>query len=371
MRDSFLSIAGPLGPAGDPSQGDTMTFPEPTSQENPLGIEGMAFLEYTGPDAQALRGLFRRLGFTRLGKGKNRSIELYEQNECIFLLNEEKSGHSATFRSEHGPSICSMGWRVKNAKKAFQIAVERGATPFKNPEEGSVPFPAVYGIGGSLLYFVDNRFSLREAFAPTGDEPVAQKGLIRIDHLTHNVPRGEMEKWCSFYEKIFNFSNVRYFDIKGSKTGLLSKVMVSPGYKVMIPINEPSDGKSQIQEYLDEYHGSGIQHVAFMVASAVNCVQELNKEEIAFLDAPPHTYYEMLPQRLPLLWEDRSRLESLSILADGDEAGYLLQIFTKNMIGPIFFEVIQRENHWGFGNGNFQALFDAIERDQVKRGYLK
>lgn len=347
-----------------------MSFPEPSEQENPVGIEGMAFLEYTSANPQALRELFHRMGFTRTAKHKTRKIEYFEQNECVFLLNDEPGSFAEKFHKAHGPSASAMGWRVQNAKKAFELAVSRGAKPFEG-KDGSVPFPAVYGIGDSLIYFVDNKFELKNHFQQTHDKPVPQKGFLKIDHLTNNVPQGEMDKWCDFYSKIFNFKNVRYFDIKGLKTGLISKVMVSPGYKVLIPINESSDAKSQINEYLEEYKGSGIQHVAFLVSNAIHTVEELNKDKISFLDAPPDTYYEALSGRLPLLWEDKGKLQSLSLLADGDEAGYLLQIFTKNMIGPIFFEIIQRENHWGFGNGNFQALFDAIERDQMKRGYLK
>ena len=346
-----------------------MSFPEPSIQENPIGIEGMAFLEYSSPQPEDLRSLFKRMGFSRTAMHKTQKLELFEQNDCLFLLNNEPGSFAEKFHKGHGPSVCSMGWMVKNAKKAFELAVERGAKPFQGT--GTVDFPAVYGIGDSLIYFIDNPFALRNQFSPTNEPAVPQKGLLKIDHLTNNVPRGEMDKWCSFYEKIFNFQNVRYFDIKGTRTGLISKVMVSPGYKVMIPINEPSDGKSQIQEYLDEYQGSGIQHIAFLVSNAIHTVEEMNKDKISFLDSPPAAYYEMLKGRLPLLWEDVKKLQSLSLLADGDEAGYLLQIFTKNMIGPIFFEVIQRENHWGFGNGNFQALFDAIERDQINRGYLK
>ena len=346
-----------------------MEFPEPTEQENPVGIEGMAFLEYASPKPEALKDLFRRMGFTRTAKHKTTKVDYFEQNECVFLVNEEPGSFAEKFQKLHGPSACAMGWKVKNAQKAYEIAVSRGARPFEG--DGSVPFPAVYGIGDSLIYFVDNRFYLRNQFKATHEAPVPQKGLLKIDHLTNNVPQGEMDKWCDFYAKIFNFKNVRYFDIKGLKTGLISKVMVSPGYKVLIPINESSDAKSQINEYLEEYKGSGIQHVAFLVSNAIAATEELVKEKIGFLDAPPDTYYEVLKKRLPLLWEETGKLQSLSLLADGDEAGYLVQIFTKNMIGPIFFEIIQRENHWGFGNGNFQALFDAIERDQMKRGYLK
>ncbi|MCO5141582.1 MAG: 4-hydroxyphenylpyruvate dioxygenase [Oligoflexia bacterium] len=346
-----------------------MSFPE-MNVDNPAGIEGMAFIEYSSPKPDELRSLFQRLGFSRTAKSKTTALEMYEQNECVFLLNTEKNSFAEKFHNGHGPSICSMGWRVKNAKKAFEHALKNGARPFEG-KDGSVSFPAIYGIGDSLIYFIDNKFSFRNSFTPTHEPANPQMGLLKIDHLTHNVPRGDMDKWCDFYAKTFNFQNVRYFDIKGSKTGLLSKVMVSPGYKVIIPINEPSDGKSQIQEYLEEYNGPGIQHVAFLVTNAIHTVEELNKKEISFLDSPPDTYYEVLKTRLPLLWEETKKLQSLSLLADGDEAGYLLQIFTKNMVGPIFYEVIQRENHGGFGNGNFQALFDAIERDQVKRGYLK
>jgi 4-hydroxyphenylpyruvate dioxygenase len=344
-----------------------------SAQENPIGILGMAFLEYTSPKPQALQTLFKKLGFTRVAKHKTQNIAYWEQNDCVFLLNEQPGSFAEKFHKTHGPSICSMGWKVTDAKKAFRLAVERGARPYegKDNQIGEKLIPAVYGIGDSLIYFVEDRFNLRGAFAPTNDAPNQQKGLMKIDHLTNNVPVGEMQKWCDFYSKIFDFKEVRYFDIKGLKTGLISKVMVSPGYKVMIPINEPTDKKSQIQEYLEEYSGSGIQHVAFSVANAIHTVRELNEEEIDFLDSPPTTYYEALQKRLPLLWENPKTLQELSLLADGDEAGYLLQIFTKNMIGPIFFEIIQRENHWGFGDGNFQALFDAIERDQVKRGYLK
>lgn len=346
---------------------------EPTAQENPVGIEGLAFLEYASPRPEELRTLFKRLGFTNTAVHKTMKASLWEQNDVQFIINEQPGSFAEKFHKSHGPSICAMGWNVKNAKKAFELAVSRGARPYegKDNQLGLKTIPAVYGIGDSLIYFIEGKFNLRGAFKPTHAKANPQKGLLKIDHLTNNVPVGEMQKWCDFYSKIFNFKEVRYFDIKGLKTGLISKVMVSPGYKVLIPINEPTDKKSQIQEYLEEYHGSGIQHVAFLTSNAIHTVTELNKDEIAFLDAPPTTYYEALPERLPLLWEDRKVLQDLSLLADGDEAGYLIQIFTKNMIGPIFYEVIQRENHWGFGEGNFQALFDSIERDQMKRGYLK
>lgn len=342
-----------------------------------LGIEGIEFLEYASPKPEDLVALFHRMGFKKTGTHKNKKISLFEQNDIRFLLNEEPKSFAANFQTAHGPSICSMGWRVKNAKKAFELAISNGAREYKGADTGpgASATHAVYGIGDSLIYLIDDatdKSFYKKAYNTFSDTtPVTPKKLLKIDHLTNNVPKGEMQKWCDFYGKVFGFKEVRYFDIKGLKTGLISKVMVSPGYKVMIPINEPSDGKSQIQEYLDVYHGPGIQHIAFEVSSAIDAVKELNKDNIAFLDAPPGAYYSMLKNRLPLLKEPVEELKKLSLLADGDEAGYIVQIFTKNMLGPIFYELIQRENHWGFGDGNFQALFDSIEREQEQRGYLK
>jgi 4-hydroxyphenylpyruvate dioxygenase len=343
---------------------------------NPIGIEGFDFLEYSSEDAKHLHSLFHKLGMRKTGQHKKRKIALYEQNDVKFLVNEDSDSFAAEFRKSHGPSVCAMGWKVTNAQVAFEKAVANGARPYKGKDTGPAvkAIPAVYGIGDSLIYFVDAEGSKSlygESFNAFQDEPVQEKGLIRIDHLTNNVPRGEMQKWCDFYRNIFNFEEVRYFDIKGTKTGLISKVMVSPGFKVMIPINEPSDTKSQIQEYLDEYKGSGIQHIAFLTPEIIPTIAELTKAGIVFLDAPPGTYYEELKKRVPPIREDEKELQKLSILGDGDKEGYILQIFTKNAIGPIFYEFIQREKHMGFGDGNFQALFDAIERDQVKRGYIK
>jgi 4-hydroxyphenylpyruvate dioxygenase len=263
---------------------------------------------------------------------------------------------------------------VKDARKAFDEAVRRGARPFTESAEHA--FLAVYGIGDSLIYFVDD-YSLNQPykvyekdFELKTKELVPGHGFLVIDHMTNNVPKGEMQKWCDFYEKIFGFREVRYFDIKGKATGLFSKVMKSPCDKISIPINEPNGEKSQIQEYIEEYHGSGIQHVAFLTANIEHTLRGLLKAKIEFLSTMG-TYYDLLPKRLPNITEDLDMLRELNILADGDEEGYLLQIFTKNLIGPIFYELIQRKNHSGFGNGNFQALFDAIEEDQRRRGYLK
>ncbi len=339
------------------------------ANQNPIGLDGMEFLEYTTPNPQELEKLFLKLGFEKIGEHKQKKISLYRQSDINFLINFEASGFEADFRKAHGPSICSAGFRVKNAKTAFENAVARGARAYK----GQTKFPAIYGIGDSLIYFIEKYGSANiydEDFNYTSKN-IQPKGLKLevIDHLTNNVPRGEMQKWCDFYQNIFNFKEVRYFDIKGTHTGLISKVMKSPCGKIIIPINEPSDSKSQIQEYLEEYHGSGIQHVALYTDSILDTVKSLKSNGIGFLETPD-TYYELIPNRDFRVTEKIEDLKSLKILVDGDPEGYLLQIFTQNLIGPIFFEIIQRKNHYGFGNGNFQALFDAIERDQMRRGVL-
>ena len=344
--------------------------------QNPVGLNGVDFIEYAGRDAKLFQTLFARMSFKKISQVKGKNIELWRQGRINFILNAEPNTFGAEFVKAHGPSVCSTGFKVHDAEKAFKIAVERGAKPYMGTdgEKGATPFPAVYGIGDSLIYFIDEKnqkklytdiFQISEAdMAPAG------VGLIEVDHFTNNVPRGEMDKWCDFYTKVFNFRETRYFDIKGTKTGLLSKVMRSPCNKFAVPINEPTESKSQIQEYLDEYKGSGIQHIAFTTNDIVKTLESMKSSQIEFLTPPPNSYYAMLKDRVPNVIEDINRLEKNAILVDGDHEGYLLQIFTKNVIGPIFYELIQRKNHAGFGDGNFQALFDAIERDQKERGYL-
>lgn len=334
---------------------------------NPLGLDGMSFMEYCGPDAAALEKLFLNLGFVKVGHHKSKNIGWYQQNRIHFFLNHTENGFASQFKKSHGPSICATGFRVKNAKLALSEAKSRGARIWEEME----PFTGIYGIGDSLVYFVDeaseaNYFSQFERSYQGTPQGL---GLDVVDHMTNNVPRGEMQKWCDFYQNIFGFRETRYFDIKGKQTGLVSKVMRSPCNKIIIPINEPSDGKSQIQEYLDEYQGSGIQHVALLTSDICSRVKQLRSNGIAFLETPA-TYFDLLPKRLPNVTEDIHTLAAYKILADGDPEGYLLQIFTQNMIGPIFFEIIERKNHEGFGEGNFQALFDSIEEDQRRRGYL-
>lgn len=351
---------------------------------NPLQIDGIDFLEFTGPDQAFLDQKLSSLGMQKVAQHSNKKIFLYRQNDIQFVLNVEKNTFADSFQQMHGPSICSMGLRVLNAQKAYAQAIERGARAVPNSVPKTWDLPSIYGIGDSIIYFVDKyveittspqnpktevgvfsdyQFQNAEHF-PKGD------GLLRIDHLTNNVPKGEMKKWQDFYEKIFGFKEIRYFDIRGKKTGLLSMAMASPCGKFAIPINEPTDEKSQIQEYLNEYKGSGIQHIAFLTPKITESVQALTKRGVQFLAPPVDSYYDLIPSRGFKLKESIQELKRLAILADGDESGYLLQLFTQNQVGPIFIELIQREGHKGFGEGNFQALFDAMEADQQRRGVI-
>ncbi|MCM2282663.1 MAG: 4-hydroxyphenylpyruvate dioxygenase [Bdellovibrionaceae bacterium] len=345
-------------------------------EENPVGLLGLEFIEYTAPDRTLLDTVFAQLGMKEVAKHKTHAVRLFRQDYINFVVNETTDSFAAQFRKLHGPSICSTGFRVKNAKAAFEAALARGARPFDGnvQAKGGWDLPAIYGIGDSLIYFVEGERNGKvydDHFTYTTTERVPKgRGLILIDHLTNNVPKGEMQKWCDFYTKIFGFQERRYFDIRGKSTGLLSKVMKSPCGTFSIPINEPTEDKSQIQEYLNEYHGSGIQHIALLTDDILSGLTDLRSTGLQFLRAPPATYYEALPNRLPTLTESPKRLQELDLLADGDERGYLLQIFTQNQLGPIFYEIIQRRNHDGFGDGNFQALFDAMEEDQRRRGVL-
>ncbi len=352
--------------------------------DNPLGLDGIEFLEFCAEDEKFLAKKFQQFGMTEVARHKNLALKLFRQNDIHFIINQTENSFAAEFKKMHGPSICGMGIRVKDAKIALEMAAKRGARVFTGGEKtSSWSLPAIYGIGDSLVYFID-QYTPSPKGTPTFDRGdiyqkfefideqhyPSGKNLIMIDHLTNNVPKGEMQKWCDFYEKVFGFKEQRFFDIRGKKTGLLSKVMRSPCQKFSIPINEPTEGMSQIQEYLDEYKGSGIQHVAFLTENICRDVEALYKAGIEFLDRPTDAYYEMLPGRLPNIKESLSELQRLAILADGDKEGYLLQLFTKNQFGPIFIELIQRCGHDGFGDGNFQALFDAMEADQAKRGVL-
>jgi 4-hydroxyphenylpyruvate dioxygenase len=352
---------------------------------NPMGTDGFEFVEYTAPDTKALGRLFESLGFAAVAKHRSKDVTLYRQGDINFVVNAEPDSFAQAFAKVHGPSACAMAFRVKDAAAAFKRAVALGAQPFQGkvgPMELNIP--AIQGIGGSLIYLVD-RYGADSSiydidFRPLPGAAAHPKGagLAYIDHLTHNVHRGRMDQWATFYERLFSFREMRYFDIEGKVTGLKSKAMVSPCGKIRIPINESSDDKSQIEEFLHAYRGEGIQHIALGSTDIYKTVSALRANKIKFLDTPD-TYYELIDKRLPGHGEDVKRLKKNRILMDGQTKGgpnktnkrLLLQIFTENQIGPIFFEIIQRKGDEGFGEGNFRALFESIELDQIRRGVIK
>ena len=343
--------------------------------DNPMGTDGFEFVEYTAPDPELLRALFARMGFPVSARHRSKNVTLHRQGDINFVINAEPRGFGQQFARAHGPSACAMAFRVKDAAHAFRRALELGAKPVET-EVGPMELriPAIEGIGGSLIYLVDrygDRTIYDVDFVPADDRPARGAGLALIDHLTHNVRRGNMDKWAGFYQRLFNFREIRYFDIEGKLTGLKSKAMTSPCGRIRIPINESSDDRSQIQEYLDAYHGEGIQHIALHTSDIYRTVDALRHSGIELLDSPD-TYYELVDKRLPGHGEPLEELKKRKILIDGNPAGgFLLQIFTKTMIGPIFFEIIQRKGDEGFGEGNFRALFESMELDQVRRGVLK
>jgi len=346
--------------------------------DNPVGIDGFEFVEYTAPDVDELHVLFERLGFRAVARHRSKSVTLYRQGDVNFVVNAEPSSHGSRFARAHGPSACAMAFRVKDAAAAHARLITAGAKPFASPiGPMELNIPAVEGIGGSAIYLVD-RYGERTIydvdFVPTDAAKGfahAGVGLAEIDHVTHNVYRGQMDHWAGFYEKLFNFREVRYFDIEGKLTGLKSRAMTSPDGKIRIPINQSSDDKSQIEEYLHLYRGEGIQHIALSTGDIYGAVERLKAGGTRFQNTPD-TYYERIEARLKGHGEDLERMRKNRILIDGGaEQGLLLQIFTHNAIGPIFFEIIQRKGNQGFGEGNFRALFESIEADQIKRGVLR
>ncbi len=343
--------------------------------DNPMGTDGFEFVEYTAPDPEQLRALFSRMGFPASARHRSKNVTLHRQGDINFVINAEPEGFGQQFARAHGPSACAMAFRVKDAAAAFRRAVELGAKPVETrvgPME--LRIPAIQGIGGSHIYLVDrygDRTIYDVDFVPAADpKAVRAAGLTVIDHLTHNVARGNMDKWAGFYERLFNFREIRYFDIEGKKTGLFSRAMTSPCGKIRIPINESQDDKSQIEEYIREYHGEGIQHIALFTDDIYASVDALRANGVEFQDTPD-TYYEGIDARVDGHRESLARMQERRILIDGSaKDGILLQIFTKNVIGPIFFEIIQRKGNEGFGEGNFRALFESIELDQERRGVI-
>jgi 4-hydroxyphenylpyruvate dioxygenase len=348
--------------------------------DNPLGTDGFEFVEFTSPDPEGLARVFEAMGFTAVARHRSKNVLRYKQGGIDFILNMEPRGQAAQFRGEHGPSINAMAFRVRDAASAFKQALARGAREVRGavgPMELNIP--AIEGIGGSYLYLVD-RYGAHEIydvdFVPIEGamerERAASAGLSYIDHLTHNVQRGNMQTWADFYQRVFNFRQIRYFDIEGKATGLFSKAMTSPDGKIRIPLNESQDDKSQIEEFLHDYKGEGIQHVALGTGNIFTTVERMQARGVKFQDTPD-TYYDALAARIPGHGEDVARLRAQRILIDGAPTqgqGLLLQIFTQNVVGPCFFEIIQRKGNEGFGEGNFKALFESLELDQVRRGVL-
>jgi len=349
----------------------------PAGGGNEIGLDGIEFVEFTSPEPSKLEKLFLEFGFSKTKKHDKKDVSYFTQNDIHFILNNEPNSMAKTFAGLHGPSISAMGWRVKNAAAALELAIKRGAQKAPTSDYADAqgkPVPAILGIGGSLIYFIDNykdakryeSWGFRELANPVR---VQEKGFTAIDHLTNNVEKGTMANWSDFYKKVFGFTEVRYFDIRGAKTGLTSYALRSPCGKFCIPINEGTEAKSQINEYLREYRGPGIQHLAFLTSDIIKSLDALEGSSIETLDIDDQYYAEVF-DRVPNVTEDHKVLQDHMILIDGDDEGYLLQIFTKNIIGPIFIEIIQRKNHLSFGEGNFGALFRSIERDQEKRGVL-
>ena len=346
--------------------------------ENPMGTDGFEFVEYAAPDPNALGVLFEEMGFERVGEHRSKDVRLYRQGDAHFIVNAEPDSFGQSFARVHGPSVCALGIRVRDAAKAYQRAIELGAWAVPaHPGPMELAIPAIKGIGDSLLYFVDRYGDQGTIYdvdfrRTKADYAAADSALVGIDHLTHNVHRGRMNQWSEFYERLFNFREVRYFDIEGKLTGLRSKAMTSPCGKIRIPINESSDEQSQIEEYLTAYRGEGIQHIALSTQNIHASVEALKARGVRFLETPD-AYYDAVEARVPGHGQDLDRLRQNGILVDGAPTkgdGLLLQIFTENVIGPIFFELIERQGNEGFGEGNFQALFESMEQDQIDRGTL-
>ena len=351
--------------------------------ENPMGLMGFEFVEFASPTPNVLEPVFAMLGFTRVARHRSKNVTLYRQGNINFIINDEPRSIAAYFAAEHGPSACSMGFRVRDSQAAYARALALGAQPVDIPTGPmELRLPAIKGIGGAPLYLIDrfedghSIYDIDFHFIEGVERHPVGHGLKFIDHLTHNVYHGRMAYWAAFYERLFNFREIRYFDIKGEYTGLTSKAMTAPDGKIRIPLNEEASGKTgQIEEFLMQFNGEGIQHIALYTDDLIATWDGLKSAGLPFMTPPPATYYEMLAGRLPGHGEPVGELQKRGILLDGSTEGgkprLLLQIFSGTVLGPVFFEFIQRKGDEGFGEGNFKALFESIERDQIRRGVLK
>ncbi|MDN3652961.1 4-hydroxyphenylpyruvate dioxygenase [Thalassotalea ponticola] len=351
--------------------------------DNPMGLDGFEFVEFSAPEKGILEPVFDSMGFTHVANHKSKDVQLWRQGDINFIANYEKKSHADYYAQEHGPSACGLAFRVKDAAYAYKQCLAKGAQPVEvatGPME--LRLPAIKGIGGATLYLIDRYqgnntiYDIDFDWIEGVDRHPQGCGFHTLDHLTHNVYRGRMDYWASYYENLFNFREIRYFDIKGEYTGLLSKAMTAPDGKIRIPLNEEAaGGGGQIEEFLMKYNGEGIQHIAFACDDIIACWDKLKARGIKFMTAPPSTYYDMLEERLPGHGEPVDELQTRGILLDGSTEGgqprLLLQIFSDTLLGPVFFEFIQRKEDEGFGEGNFKALFESIERDQLERGVIK
>lgn len=346
---------------------------------NPVGTDGFDFLEFTTTDPEKLSKQFESMGFHPVAQHKSHPVTIYQQNDIRFIINLTKSSMASQFAHLHGACVSAMGFRVKDAKAAHHHAITHGATSYHPDNETMIyDMPAIYGVGNSLIYFIDynndtSNYAHHFTTLPPAQTARHNAGLTYIDHVTHNLYRGNMIKWADFYTRLFNFREIRYFDIEGKVTGLKSKAMTSPCGKIRIPLNESSDDKSQIEEFLKDFNGEGIQHIALGTNQIYDSVETLRQHGLEFLDTPD-TYYDLIEKRLPNHGESLENLQKNRILIDGNthaDNKLLLQIFTKNMLGPVFFEIIQRKGDEGFGEGNFRALFESIELDQIRRGVIE
>jgi 4-hydroxyphenylpyruvate dioxygenase len=356
--------------------------PATISAQNPAGTDGFEFVEFTHPDPTVLETLCKRMGYVEVARHKSKDISLYRQGNINYLVNRAPNSHAARFVAEHGPCAPAMAWRVVDAKHALQRAVGLGATEYTGRDK-TLDVPAVIGIGGSLLYFIDTYGPKGSAYTNEfnwlGERDPTPKGVgfYYLDHLTHNVMRGNMDTWYRFYAQIFNFREIRFFNIEGKLTGLHSRALTSPCGKIRIPINESADDKSQIEEYLKQYRGEGIQHIAVATNDIYGATDAIAERGLEFMPGPSDVYYNKSFSRVKGHNEPIERMKKHGILIDGEgvvnggTTRILLQVFSKTVIGPIFFEFIQRKGDEGFGEGNFKALFESIEEDQIQRGVLK